>query len=86
MSSTDAAKLYQDESIDFVFIDAEHDERSVYTDISAWWPKIKKGGILGGDDYSYLWPGVEVAVNRFFGPQEMTIHIDWPPMWHVCKS
>jgi hypothetical protein len=65
-TSVDAAKLYKDNSLDFVFIDAEHSYESVREDIDAWLPKIKKGGIISGHDYSKHWPGVVKAVDETF--------------------
>jgi hypothetical protein len=49
--SVTAAGLFDDGSVDMVFIDAAHDTASVARDIEAWLPKIAKGGILAGDDY-----------------------------------
>jgi len=51
MASLEAAKKFDDESLDFVFIDASHEYEDVKNDIEAWWPKIKKGGILAGHDF-----------------------------------
>lgn len=64
MESVEAAKLYDDESLDFVLIDAAHDYTNVIADLHAWWPKIKKGGATAGDDYR--WSGVNKAVHEFF--------------------
>ena len=50
MKSVEAAKKYQDESLDFVFIDGAHDAQSVYEDCKAWYSKIKPKGIIAGDD------------------------------------
>lgn len=58
---------FSDESIDFLFIDADHHYESVKKDIELWYPKIKKGGIISGHDY-YLQDnnGVVIAVNELF--------------------
>lgn len=63
--SWDGAGNYEDNSLDFVFIDAAHDYESVTKDLNAWFPKIKKGGIIAGHDY-YPGLGVFSAVNEFF--------------------
>jgi cephalosporin hydroxylase len=51
MTSLEASALYEDYSLDFVFIDAAHDTESVTNDIRAWLPKVKVGGYIGGHDY-----------------------------------
>jgi SAM-dependent methyltransferase len=70
MLSVDAADGYMDGSLDFVFLDASHDYVSVKSDILAWKPKIKKGGIMAGHDYREGWVGVDQAVNEIFGERE----------------
>ena len=49
--STTCAPLYPDGSFDFVYVDARHDYASAMEDIRAWWPKVRRGGILAGHDY-----------------------------------
>lgn len=72
MPSIIAAELYKNESLDFVFIDAEHDYDNVKIDISTWYPKIKPGGIIAGHDYnSYDFPGVKAAVDEFFAGKNL---------------
>lgn len=52
--STDAAQLIADNTVDFAYIDGNHDYAYVDADIKAWYPKIKTGGYLCGDDvYSH---------------------------------
>jgi predicted O-methyltransferase YrrM len=64
--STEAAKDYDDKSLNFVFIDANHEYEFIKQDIKAWFKKIKKGGVLAGHDYSEQhWPGVKKAVDEF---------------------
>ncbi len=50
---------------DAVYIDAGHDEAEVAADIAGFWPLLKPGGIMFGDDYTTEWPGTVRAVNRF---------------------
>jgi hypothetical protein len=64
-TSLEAAQYYKNRSIDFVFIDAAHDYENVKADLNAWYPKVKKGGFIGGHDYPGF-SGVVLAVNEFF--------------------
>lgn len=59
--SVEAAGLYEDGSLDFVFIDAAHDYDNVKADIAAWFPKVREGGLLGGHDWGH--PPVATAVQ-----------------------
>lgn len=63
-TSVDASKRYEDNSLDFVFVDGAHDYKSVSEDIKCWLPKVKENGIIAGDDYD--WPGVKQSVNENF--------------------
>lgn len=49
-----AADIFADKSLDFVYIDANHAYDFVKQDIELWYPKVKKGGYLGGHDYIAL--------------------------------
>lgn len=49
-----ACNLFTDESMDFVYIDANHTYQGVKDDINYWYKKIKKGGIFFGHDYVKL--------------------------------
>ena len=72
MTSIEAGKLYEDNSLDFVFIDASHEYEDVKEDILAWLPKVKIGGILAGHDYG-TFEGVDRAVNEIFNFSELEI-------------
>ena len=50
-SSILAAKLFDDEFFDFVYIDGNHNYEYVKQDMNAWLPKVKTGGVLGGHDF-----------------------------------
>lgn len=46
---------------DLIWIDGNHKYEYILQDIKDYWKKVKVGGYLSGDDYS--WAGVEKAVN-----------------------
>lgn len=69
--STVVAPRYQDESLDFVWIDANHLYPFVIQDINAWLPKIKPNGYIGGHDYSKGVGGVGQAVRECFNENEL---------------
>jgi hypothetical protein len=49
--SETAVKQFKDESLDAIYIDANHSFQYVVNDLCWWVPKIKKGGIVSGHDY-----------------------------------
>lgn len=92
MKSVDAAKKYRDNSLDFVFIDASHDYDNVMADLKSWYPKVREGGMIGGDDYTDSWPGVKRAVDEFFSTLYSTsenkynfVVSTFGPHWHMTK-
>lgn len=65
--SLEAALIVEPESLDFVFIDADHTYEAVSAEIRAWTPKVKRGGLIGGHDYGKQgFPGVKQAVDEVF--------------------
>ncbi len=50
-SSMEALSDFEDNSLDFVYIDAAHDFCNVAADISEWIKKVKPGGVLYGHDF-----------------------------------
>lgn len=50
--SNQLVNLFDDDSLDFVYIDGNHAYEYVKEDIRLWYPKVKKGGILSGHDYN----------------------------------
>jgi predicted O-methyltransferase YrrM len=64
--STEAAKMFQDDFFDFIYIDADHEYKSVCDDIAAWLPKLKNDGVIAGHDFIPQFPGVKRAVQERF--------------------
>jgi Methyltransferase domain len=50
--SVEAAKDFADGSLDFVYIDGNHNFQQTTADISAWLPKIRVEGMICGHDYA----------------------------------
>lgn len=63
MESCKAAATFSDRP-DLIYIDGCHTYEAVLQDLEAWWPFVKKRGILCGDDYHNS-PGVKKAVTEF---------------------
>jgi hypothetical protein len=53
-NSQKTSEIFQDKSLDFVYIDANHAYDFVVDDINYWYSKVKKGGYLWGHDYLSL--------------------------------
>lgn len=49
--SVKALTKFTDNSVDFVYIDANHEEPYITQDIAGWSKKVKPGGIIAGHDY-----------------------------------
>lgn len=52
--SEDAVFNFEDNSLDFVYIDGNHDFDYVMQDIIIWSRKVKPGGIISGHDYYHF--------------------------------
>jgi hypothetical protein len=68
--SIDAVKDFENDSLDFVYIDADHSYKTCLEDITEWVKKVKSGGFVAGDDYEVrrsndIKYGVIHAVNEY---------------------
>jgi len=50
-TSTEAMGDFADESLDFVYIDGDHEFSHIAEDIAGWDRKVRKGGVVSGHDY-----------------------------------
>lgn len=75
-----AAPQFPDEHFDWIYVDASHFYDDVKVDLEAFWPKLKRGGYIAGDDYDRrgIWEhGVTRAVDEFIAsgvPQKIRLH------------
>lgn len=72
-----AAKAFAMQSVDFVYVDADHSYVGCVRDIKAWYSKLKPGGIMLGDDFvpSSTHPlfQVEAAVRDAIGLEHIKL-------------
>lgn len=73
--SQNVAKNIPNDSVDLVFIDANHSYQYVKNDIIDYKPKIKSGGLLSGHDIDY--PGVNRAVTEMFDYYDVGPNFVW---------
>jgi len=80
-TSVKAAEAFTAEQLDFAYIDAQHTYEAVAKDMRIWFPKIKPGGILCGDDYipdglyTFGLFGVKRAVDEFAARRNLQVFI-----------
>lgn len=90
--SCKAIQNFEDNSLDVVYVDADHKYEPVLADIRAWYAKVKPGGILCGDDYiegSHIEKfGVIQAVKDFAAENNLKFAITGGhnPSWVFCKD
>ena len=69
MDSTEVVEIFRDGYFDAVFLDTTHTYEDTKREITAWLPKIKKGGLFAGHDYGShrkVHRGCKVAVDEIF--------------------
>lgn len=94
----EAAKWVEDGSLDFVFIDGNHQYPDVKQDIEDWFPKVREGGIVSGHDYYNFESGrggVVQAVDEYAAKHGYEVnstgwtkgahHDDKQPDWWIQK-
>jgi predicted O-methyltransferase YrrM len=64
-NSKEVYKQFEDESIDYLFIDGDHTHEGFAQDIKLWYPKVKTGGIVSGHDYIWGGKGVKPVIDAF---------------------
>ena len=72
MKSSEATRLIADASLDFVYIDGNHSHDFVEEDITLYYPKLKRGGLLAGHDYDI--ESVKQAVDEFVVTHNLTLY------------
>ena len=88
----DAVRHFPDEYFDLIYIDADHTYEGCSRDINDWFPKIKKGKFLIGDDFSNgTAPNTGVrfevikAVEEFCKDNKLTFYELHQDGWAIIK-
>jgi len=90
--SADAANMFKDGQLDFVYIDGNHSYKFVKEDLQLWVPKVKIGGLVSGHDFINLEKkgfGVKRAVMEFMAERQETLYVDrskWPTWYFIKKE
>jgi hypothetical protein len=81
-STTAAARLFDDESFDWIYLDATHTYTEAKRDLETWYPKVRIGGLVSGHDYQFMHQeigagytfGVKDAVDEFASRRNLRVH------------
>lgn len=85
--SLQAAKKFEDGSLDFVYLDGDQHFDAVGGDLGVWFDKVREGGIIAGHDYDNPeLPDVQQAVDGFFQRLGWTVHHAGQFVWWVEKK
>lgn len=98
-TSFKAVKDVPDESLDFVYLDADHRYKAIKGDINKWAKKVRSGGIVAGHDYvlsTYGTVDVIRAVDEYVAKHGLELHLtdynqeephhdDRQPSWYFVK-
>ena len=67
--STEAVRILLEEmpgiKFDFVWIDGDHSEQGITTDLELFDGMIKEGGLIGGHDYGQCHPLTEIILKKY---------------------
>ena len=80
-ASNVTVKTFEDDSLDFVYIDGCHQYESIIEDITVWFNKVRNGGIVSGHDYRPEHPGVVQAVYEFTKKHDLEYSARFDDWW-----
>jgi cephalosporin hydroxylase len=85
MDSLEAARLFINSWLHFVFLDDEHSYDHVRKELAAWWPLVLPGGMIAGDDYKPEFNGVIAAVDQFAQDKGLKV-VTTDSTWKIQKA
>jgi hypothetical protein len=85
VTSDDGANLFKDETLDFIFIDGLHTYEQVLLDCKHYYPKLKRGGLCSGHDYTSV-DGVGKAAREYAASVGKEINNCLQDVWFWWKD
>jgi len=87
--SSEVAPLIVEDSLDMVYIDANHNRKYVKEDLELWIPKVRTGGIVAGHDFNGDWedevrPVVEAKAEKL-GVRDLYFILGDAASWYFLK-
>lgn len=88
--SIQGANHFQDGSLDFVYIDANHRLEQVIADLAAWSSKVRTGGIISGHDFGrgsvgHVKEAVEAWTSAYAIKPLFVLRGDRSPSWFYVQ-
>ena len=81
-TSLKASLEIPDKSLDFVYIDGNHEYDFAMLDTILWTPKVRDGGIISGHDYRRGYYGVKPAIDDYTKYHGIELHIIPQRNWY----
>lgn len=69
--------------LDFVYIDGDHSYEGIKRDVEAYYPLVKKGGVIGGHDFYGTFPGVVTFVLDWTKKNRLKLYTDNFDWWVI---
>lgn len=92
--TVEAAREWPHNPIDYLYVDADHSYEGCLADLEAWWPLVRVGGLVAGDDYddprqgvTRAWDDFEQRHGQAFQRTETPGSSEWTPrlIWGVKR-
>ena len=73
-------------NLDFIYLDGSHTYEDVKKDIELYYPKVRKGGILGGHDFWVSQIGICKAVLEFVEYNKLRLNGELTDWWIIKEK
>jgi len=83
--SEQLASKIPDKYFDWIYIDGDHSFEGLYSDLTNYYTKVKKGGLVIGDDYGGKSKGVKKAVDKFCMERDIDFEYRKKQFWFEVK-